>query len=93
MVKQDVFYNKLGERIKKARTEADFTLEMLNEKSGLNLSKGSFSAMENGKQQISAYQLYRISKSLHVSIPALLQEEDERENDIPEEDIKKINEI
>lgn len=91
MIDKDTFYTKLGERIKKARTDASLTLDMLNANSGLDLSKGSFSAMENGKQQISAYQLYCISKALNIPIETLVGE-NKKELDIPEEDIKKINE-
>ena len=92
MIDRDTFYIKLGERIKKARVDAGFTLEMLNENSGLKLSKGSFSAMENGKQQVSAYQLYCIRKVLHIPIDALADNV-AKKSDIPEEDIKKINEV
>lgn len=92
MKKQEDFYKDLGKLIRKARTDAGFTLEKLNEKSGLDLSKGSFSAMENGKQQISAYQLYCIGKALHVPIDALTGVKSKK-TDIPEEDLRKINEI
>jgi transcriptional regulator with XRE-family HTH domain len=71
---------------------AGFKLDELNMVSGLKLSKGSFSAMENGKQQISVYQLYRISKALNVSISSLLDEEKVHDTAIPKEDINKINE-
>jgi transcriptional regulator with XRE-family HTH domain len=93
MIKQDSFYKKLGEKIKKARTDAGFTLESLNNQSGLNLTKGSFSAMENGKQQISAYQLYRISKALHIPLDTFVEGLEEEKLNFPENDTKKINEI
>jgi transcriptional regulator with XRE-family HTH domain len=91
MLKQDSFYKQLAERIRKARTDAGLTLGELNEKSGLGLSKGSFSAMENGKQQISAYQLYCISRALHIPIDKLVGE-NSKKIDISEDDFKKINE-
>ena len=91
MIDQETFYRKLGEILKKARVDAGFTLEELNEASGLGLSKGSFSAMENGKQQVSAYQLFCISKALNIPIATLIGHH-EQKLDFPDEDIKKINE-
>ena len=89
---KEIFNLKLGGRIKRARNEFGFSLEKLNEASGLNLSKGSFSAMENGRQQISAYQLFCISKALNTSIESLVGD-NAVQIDVSEEDIKKINEI
>jgi len=93
MIKQDSFYKKLGEKIKKARTDAGFTLESLNDQSSLSLTKGSFSAMENGKQQISAYQLYRISKALDIPLDTFVEGFEEEKSNFPKNDTKKINEI
>ncbi|GBE16455.1 anaerobic benzoate catabolism transcriptional regulator [bacterium BMS3Abin15] len=90
MIDQNTFYKKIGKRIKIARNEAGLTLEDLNDLSDLDLSKGSFSAIENGKQKIYVYQLYRISKALNTPIDTFIGNSEEK-IDISEEDIKKIN--
>jgi len=89
---QNNFYKKIGKKIRDARNEIGLTLEELNERTGLNLSKGSFSSMENGKQQISIYQLHRIANALGVPLNSFFDEL-ENESDFPASDKKIINEL
>jgi y4mF family transcriptional regulator len=60
----------VGERIKKRRSELDWTQEQLAQKAGI--SKSFLSDLENGKRSVSANNLLDIARALGVSLDFLM---------------------
>lgn len=73
MLDKTNFYLNLGKNIKKVREDKGLSLDKFSEVSGLNLNKSTLSAIENGKQQISAFQLYLIAEALDLKMADLLK--------------------
>jgi transcriptional regulator with XRE-family HTH domain len=76
------FYQIVGSLIRSKRIEKEMTLDQLNKNSGLGLTRSALSNMELGKQQMTTYQLFVLSKFLGISINKLF-------NDINKKLIKK----
>ncbi|MCX6795791.1 MAG: helix-turn-helix transcriptional regulator [Candidatus Falkowbacteria bacterium] len=72
MLDKTNFYLNLGKNIKKIREEKKYSLDEFSKVSGLNLNKSTISAIENGKQQLSVYQLYLITGALDIDIVEIL---------------------
>lgn len=72
----------IGERIKKRRTELDWTQDVLAQKAGI--SKGFLSDLETGKRSISAETLLDLARVLGLSLDFIMTGED------PEEHAKEI---
>jgi len=72
MLEKTNFYLNLGKNIKKLREDKGYSLEEFSKNSGLDLNKSTVSAIENGKQQISAFQLYLITQAFDVDISELM---------------------
>ncbi|MDQ1284219.1 MAG: Anaerobic benzoate catabolism transcriptional regulator [Patescibacteria group bacterium] len=87
---QTQFYELIGEKIRHLRKNSNLKLEDLTKKSGLKLSKASLSAIENGKQQISAYQLYCLGKGFNVPVDSFFEKIKLKEE---EKDFEKIKNI
>lgn len=64
MLSQSQFDKILGQEIERARKKRNYTLDDLIEAAKLDISKATLSAIENGKQRVTAYQLFRISRAL-----------------------------
>lgn len=62
----------LGKRLQEYRQEKGFTLDNVVEAAGLDISRSSLSAIENGNQGISAWELYGLSKIYGFSLDALM---------------------
>jgi transcriptional regulator with XRE-family HTH domain len=66
----------VGERIKKRRTELEWTQDTLARKAGI--SKSFLSDLENGKRNVGADTLYEIARALSLSLDFLMKgKEDE----------------
>ena len=77
---KDVDFDKrLGLVLRELRKNKGLTLEKLNEKTGLNLTKSAWSGIENGKQQVSARQLFKIAEALNTDLQII----DDRVNGFP----------
>ncbi|KKR21567.1 MAG: hypothetical protein UT48_C0006G0019 [Parcubacteria group bacterium GW2011_GWE2_39_37] len=72
MLDKTNFYINLGKNIKNARGEKKFSMDKFIEVANLDMSKSTLSAIENGKQQVSAFQLYLITETLDLKITELL---------------------
>ena len=68
---------KVGERIKKRRTELAWTQEVLAQKAGI--SKSFLSDLENGKRSVGADTLLEIGRVLNLSLDYLMKGDDEPE--------------
>jgi transcriptional regulator with XRE-family HTH domain len=73
MKDQTNFYLTIGKNIHELRTKRELTIEQFSNASGLDLNKSTMWGIENGRQRISIYQLFLISKNLNVSIESLLK--------------------
>jgi len=71
---QQIFYKFLGENIRNTRNIRGIILEDLIKDIGLNITKATLSSMENGKQQISSYQLFKLASILNISIDKIFDE-------------------
>ena len=67
------FYSNLGRKIKEERNKKGYSLDEFSKISGLNLNKSTLSIIENGKQQISAFQLYLITEALDLKVTELMK--------------------
>ena len=74
MLNKNNFYLILGKKIREERTKRGFSLDDFSEGSGLNLNKSTLSAIENGKQQVSAFQLYLITEALDLKISEIMRD-------------------
>lgn len=72
MLDKTNFYLNLGKNIKKIREDKGYSLDEFSKASGLDLNKSTLSAIENGKQQISAFQLYLITETFDLKAGELL---------------------
>jgi len=97
MMDKTNFYLNLGKNIKKAREEKGYSLDEFSKASGLDLNKSTLSAIENGKQQISVYQLYLITEALDLDISELLKSlvaiNGDKENLLNKNDIHKLENL
>lgn len=75
--------NGVGERIKKRRTELEWTQDQLAQKAGI--SKSFLSDLENGKRSVSANNLLDIARALSVSLDFLMtgQASQDQKADVP----------
>jgi len=73
MLDKTNFYLNLGKNIKKAREEKGYSMDKFIEVANLNMSKSTLSVIENGKQQISAFQLYLVVEALDLKLSELLK--------------------
>src|SRR6202051_505866 len=73
----------VGERIKKRRTELEWTQDQLAQKAGI--SKSFLSDLENGKRSVSANNLLDIARALSVSLDFLMTGEasQDQKADVP----------
>jgi len=94
MLNQDQFNKFLGEQIAEFRKKKELTLEKLIEDAGLDMSKATLSAIENGNQKITAFQLFYIGKALNMGVNDFFQDTDfsDTAKFIPN-DIKKVDNI
>ena len=93
MLDKTNFYKNLGKNINKFRIEKDYSINQFNSVSGLDLDRSTIWGIENGKQQISVYQLYLISKSLDKSLNDIVQDgkaEEENIHLLDKDDIEEI---
>lgn len=60
----------VGERIRKRRTELEWTQDVLSQKAGI--SKSFLSDLENGKRNVGADTLYDIARVLSLSLDYLM---------------------
>lgn len=74
MIDKTLFYLNLGQMIRNVRKDNNYTLEHLSIASGLDVGKATLSEIENGKQGLSIYQLYLISKALNLSVGDLIKD-------------------
>lgn len=77
MINRENFYLIIGKNIQELRGGRDLTIEQFSVASGLNLDKSTISGIENGKQNVSLYQLFLISKNFNVNLMDLLKGVDE----------------
>jgi len=73
MLDKASFYLNLGKKIKEERTKKGYSLDEFSRESGLNINKSTLSAIENGKQQISAFQLYLVAEALDLKITEIMK--------------------
>lgn len=73
MLDKASFYLNLGKKIKEERTKKGYSLDEFSRESGLNINKSTLSAIENGKQQISAFQLYLVAEALDLKITEVMK--------------------
>ncbi|MCF7819861.1 MAG: helix-turn-helix domain-containing protein [Candidatus Pacebacteria bacterium] len=73
MLDKASFYLNLGKKIKDERTKKGYSLDEFSKESGLNINKSTLSAIENGKQQISAFQLYLVAEALDLKITEVMK--------------------
>jgi len=73
MLDKTNFYLNLGKNINKAREEKGYSMDKFIEVANLNMSKSTLSVIENGKQQISAFQLYLVVEALDLKLSELLK--------------------
>ena len=71
-IRNQDFYRRIGNKIKKLRIENHFTRERLAEQA--NISFKFLYEIETGKKGCSAYVLYRLAQSLNVSADFLMSE-------------------
>lgn len=88
MLDKDNFYLNLGKKIREERNKRGFSLEEFSEGSGLNLKKSTLSAIENGKQQISAFQLYLVAEAFDLKISEIM-----KAIDVNNREIKELNNL
>lgn len=97
MLDKTNFYLNLGKNIKKLREDKSLSLDKFSEVSGLNLNKSTLSAIENGKQQISAFQLYLIAEALDLKMENLLKGlevmDEEKDELLTKNDINKLESL
>ena len=72
MLNKDDFYLNLGKNIKKIREDKGLSLDEFSKTSGLGLNKSTISAIENGKQKLSIYQLCLIVENLDIKISDII---------------------
>ena len=70
VLKMDIFYKKLSQKIKAIRERLGFSQEALAEKLGIN--RVAISQIENGERKISAEEIAQLSKIFHISTDILL---------------------
>jgi transcriptional regulator with XRE-family HTH domain len=73
MMKQDINLV-FGEQIKTRRRELGLTLQEVSEKSGLRLTRSAISSIENGRQQVTLNQFFRLADALSL-VPEVLVSE------------------
>ncbi|MDD4412470.1 MAG: helix-turn-helix transcriptional regulator [Patescibacteria group bacterium] len=73
MLDKSNFYMSLGKNIEIARKEKGYSMDKFIEVANLGMSKSTLSAIENGKQQISAFQLYLVTEALDLKLSELLR--------------------
>ncbi|MCD6412731.1 MAG: DUF4065 domain-containing protein [Elusimicrobia bacterium] len=66
----NIFYKKLGERIKKMREEIGFSQEEFSERLGVN--RVAVSQIEKGQRKISAEEIFKIARIFNISPDNLL---------------------
>ena len=69
-VKDIDFYFKIGQKIRLKRNEKGITQEELSKR--IDITRTSVTCMEQGKQSISSYMLWKITKALDIDIGELL---------------------
>lgn len=67
----DQFNKHIGDFLRSVRREKGLTLEDVIYKSGLRVTTSSLSNIEQGRQRISAYQLFQLSEALDFSVDKL----------------------
>lgn len=68
------FNRHIGEFLRAERRDQSLTLEDVIQGSGLRITSSSLSNIEQGRQRISAFQLFLLSKSLRFSVDKLFSE-------------------
>ena len=92
MLDKTNFYLNLGKNINKAREDKDYSMDKFIEVASLNMSKSTLSAIENGKQQISAFRLYSVTEALDLKLSELFKSL-EAMNGQSQEDLLNKNDI
>lgn len=69
------FYTKMGENIKKQRKLCGDTQEALSD--ALGISRVSVNNIENGKQYMPLFLLFRLAKLLNTTVDGLIPKHDE----------------
>jgi transcriptional regulator with XRE-family HTH domain len=90
--KEKHFYIILGRIIRKIREESKYSLEKFSEVTELGLDKSTMSTIENGKQRLSLYQLYLISKAIDVPVSKIILDIEDVIKNSEEEDNLKLSE-
>ena len=70
VLKMDIFYKKLSQKIKAIRERLGFSQEALAEELGIN--RVAISQMENGERKISAEEIAKLSEVFHIPTDILL---------------------
>lgn len=74
MTNKIYFYSKIGANINQIRKGLNLTIEQFSSEAGLNLQKSTLSEIENGKQQLSLYQAFLISKNLNIPFETIIKD-------------------
>lgn len=71
--RNEIFHSELGAMIRAQRESLAFSLEQVARDSDCGLSRSALSLIELGEQQIYAYQLFELAKTLRFSIEEYFQ--------------------
>jgi transcriptional regulator with XRE-family HTH domain len=83
MIDRDSLHGIIGANIRKIRLEKDLNQENLAQ--GIELTRSSIAQIENGKQAVTIYSLYRIAEALKTSLEKILPSINSLQNDIFDE--------
>lgn len=96
MINKTYFYSKIGSNINQIRKDRNLTIEQFSLETDLNLTKSTLSGIENGKQQLSLYQAFLISKNLDIPFETIFKDaekEDFNNFELLQPDIKQIENL
>jgi len=96
MINKTYFYSKIGSNINQIRKDRNLTIEQFSSETDLNLTKSTLSGIENGKQQLSLYQAFLISKNLDIPFDTIFKDaekEDSNNFELLQPDIKQIENL
>lgn len=96
MINKTYFYSKIGSNINQIRKDRNLTIEQFSSETDLNLTKSTLSGIENGKQQLSLYQAFLISKNLDIPFETIFKDaekEDFNNFELLQPDIKQIENL
>lgn len=81
MINKTYFYSKIGSNINQIRKDRNLTIEQFSSETNLNLTKSTLSGIENGKQQLSLYQAFLISKNLDIPFDIIFRDVEKEDSD------------